>query len=140
MVRIIKYLEGLFVQRRVHVGFLDGNQGLADVVQCREVRGRLNRVNLERDVYLESLSYNEYLDVGRTLWEDDLKSEVLCNDGVEVMIEGVVEHISSIILISEEVVTGGNIVALAPVGLPLPHNWESRLNSKTNLVIISEGI
>ena len=56
------------------------------------------------------------------------------------MIEGVVEHISSIILISEEVVAGGNIVALAPVSLPLPHNWESRLNSKTNLVIISEGI
>jgi hypothetical protein len=53
--RMVKYLEGLFVQRRVHVGFLDGNQGLADVVQGREVRGRLNRVNLERDVYLELL-------------------------------------------------------------------------------------
>lgn len=56
------------------------------------------------------------------------------------MIEGVIEDISSIILISEEVVTGWNIVALAPVGLPLSHNGESRLNSKTNLVIIPEGI
>ena len=84
--------------------------------------------------------FKSYLDVGRTLWEDHLKSEVLCYDGVKVMIEGVVKHISSIILISEKVVTGGNIVALAPVGLPLSHNWESGLYSKTNLVIISEGI
>ena len=47
------------MQGRVHVRFLDGNQGLADVVQGREVRGSFNRVNIERDMYLQSFNISK---------------------------------------------------------------------------------
>ena len=47
------------MQGGVHIGFLDGDQGLAHIVQSREVRGCLNRVDGEGDVDLERLGkYN----------------------------------------------------------------------------------
>jgi hypothetical protein len=38
------------------------------------------------------------------------------------------------------VVPSGNIVSLAPIDLPLTHNWESGLDSKSDLIFISEGV
>ena len=50
-----RYLEGLFVKGGIHIRFSDRDQGLADIVQSREVRGCLNRVNNEGDVNLNGL-------------------------------------------------------------------------------------
>ena len=37
-------------------------------------------------------------------------------------------------------VASGNIVSLAPIDLPLTHYWESGLDSKSDLIFISEGV
>ena len=69
----MSYLEGLLVKGGVNVVLLDGNHGLADVIQSREIGSGLNRIYGEGNVNLITYELsNIYLDVGSTLWKDDL--------------------------------------------------------------------
>ena len=50
----MSYLEGLFMEGGVNVVFLDGNHGLADIIQSREIWSGLNRIYGEGNVNLIS--------------------------------------------------------------------------------------
>jgi hypothetical protein len=83
--------------------------------------------------------YLNYLDVGGTFWQDNFESIVFSNDGILIMIESVVENKPSLLIV-EEVIPGWHVIALAPINFPLTHDWESWLDSKAHMILLSEGV
>ena len=55
------------------------------------------------------------------------------------MIECVIKD-ESVILILHQMVSSGHVIALAPINLPLAHNWESRINLESYFSVFSESI
>ena len=78
-----------------------------------------------------------YFDVGGTFWKNHFKGEVLGKDRLKVVITGIIENKSSILIVPEEMETGRNIVSLAPIDLPLAHDRETGLNSKAYFILIA---
>ena len=115
------------MEGRDDVGFLNCDLGTTDVVESGEVEAVLEGVNCERQVDL---------DIGGTLWEDHFKGIVLSKNIGEILIEGIVEYEAPCFVL-EQMVSGGHVVALAPVYLPLAEYWEARLDSEGNVVLIT---
>jgi hypothetical protein len=80
-----------------------------------------------------------YLDIGGSLRQVDLEGEILSEDLINIVVEGVVEDESSSIS-GEQVVASRDVVALAPIDLPLAEDWEPWLNPEADEVILTERL